>query len=91
MTDIQQSSIRELSLDEIDSVGGGKGFWGKIAHGFEGFAKDVDHGAILGGVTGAVGGAVLGDGVGAIPGAAGGIVVGAAGGAATWALGELHI
>lgn len=90
MTDIQQCSIRELSLDEVDSVGGGS-FWGRFAHGFKSFAKDVDQGAIVGGVTGAVGGAVAGEGVGAVPGAAAGLAVGAAGGAATWLTDELGL
>jgi hypothetical protein len=32
--DIEQSSIRELSLEETEAVGGGFG-WGSIVHGIE--------------------------------------------------------
>jgi hypothetical protein len=94
--DIEQSSIRELSLDEVEAVGGGFS-WGGLAKGIvkdvksfsnSSFAKDVSEGAF----TGAAGGAVAGlpeGGIGAVPGAAAGLLGGAATGAATWLAGKL--
>ena len=54
------SATRELSIDELDVVAGGKWSWGD-------FAKALGGGT----VTGGMGGAAVG-GVGAIPGAIGG-------------------
>ncbi|MGY3534459.1 hypothetical protein [Bradyrhizobium sp. USDA 4452] len=54
------ATTRELSIDELDAVAGGKWSWGD-------FAKAVAGGAVTGGMGGAAAG-----GVGAGPGAVGG-------------------
>lgn len=53
--DIEQSSIRELSLDEAEAVGGGFS-WGGLVH-------DVEHigGVVAGGAAGFVGGTLAKD------------------------------
>lgn len=73
------SVLRELSLDEIEMVGGGFS-WGRLFRGVEHFSQDVEHGMAAGFITGGVAGA-LADGVGAAPGAVAGSLVGAVGGA----------
>jgi hypothetical protein len=81
--DIEQSSIRELSLDETEAVGGGFS-WGRLVHGIEHLGQAVEKGMVAGAITGAVGGAVAGEGAGAAPGAVVGSIVGAVGGAVTF-------
>lgn len=54
------SATRELSIDELDAVAGGKWSWGD-------FAKALGGGTVMGGM----GGAAVG-GIGAVPGAIGG-------------------
>ena len=61
------AATRELSIEELDAVAGGKWSWGD-------FAKALGGGA----VTGGMGGAAVG-GVGAVPGAIGGGLLGGIG------------
>ncbi|WP_143278281.1 Blp family class II bacteriocin [Bradyrhizobium sp. UFLA03-84] len=61
------AATRELSIDELDAVAGGKWSWGD-------FAKSL----LGGGVTGGMGGAAVG-GIGAVPGAIGGGLLGGIG------------
>lgn len=75
---IEQSAIRELSLDEAEAGGGGFS-WGRVVHGAEQLGQDVAKGLVGGAITGVVGGAVAGDSVGAAPGALAGSIVGAVG------------
>ena len=57
------TELRELSLDETEMVGGGFS-WGKVLHGAEHLATDIDKGMVSGAITGAVGGAIAGEGAG---------------------------
>jgi hypothetical protein len=61
------AALRELSIEELDEVAGGKWSWGD-------FAKAIGAGAVTGGMAGAAAG-----GVGAGPGALGGGLLGGIG------------
>jgi hypothetical protein len=61
------AALRELSIEELDEVAGGKWSWGD-------FTKAIG----VGTVTGGLGGAAVG-GVGAVPGAIGGGLLGGIG------------
>lgn len=62
------ATFRELSIEELDNVAGGKWSWGD-------FAKAVGAGA----ATGGMGGAAAGGPAGAVPGAIGGGLLGGIG------------
>jgi hypothetical protein len=76
----ERTSLRELSLDEAEIVGGGFS-WGGLLRGVEHFGHDVAEGMASGFVMGGVAGAIGGEGVGAAPGAVLGSLGGAVGGA----------
>jgi ABC-type dipeptide/oligopeptide/nickel transport system permease subunit len=74
------TTLRELSLDEAEMVGGGFS-WGRFLHGVDHFGRDVEKGMAAGVITAGVAGALAGDGVGAAPGTVAGSIVGAVGAA----------
>ena len=71
----EQPSIRELSLDEMEMVGGGFS-WGGFFRGAEHLGHDIEKGMAAGAITGGVAGAIAGEGAGAAPGALAGSMVG---------------
>jgi hypothetical protein len=72
--DVAQPAIRELSLDEMEMVGGGFS-WGGFFHGVEHLGQAVEKGMAAGAITGGVAGAIAGEGAGAAPGAVAGSIV----------------
>jgi hypothetical protein len=83
---IEASSIRELSLDETEMVGGGLS-WGGFLHGAEHLGSDVAHKM----AEAAIGGAVIGGLSGGPVGAANGALLGSIGGAAAGVLQFLNV
>lgn len=73
--DVAQPAIRELSLDEMEMVGGGFS-WGGFFRGAEHLGHDIEKGMAAGAITGGVAGAIAGEGAGAAPGALAGSMVG---------------
>ena len=74
------TALRELSLDEAETVGGGFR-WGGFLHGVEHFGRAVENGMAAGFLTGGVAGALAREGAGAAPGAVAGSIVGGLAGA----------
>jgi uncharacterized membrane protein len=67
------ASIRELSLDETEIVGGGRFSWSKLA---SSVTNDAFDGMVYGATGGALTGGVPGATLGAIGGIVGGVIVG---------------
>ena len=67
------TALRELSLDEAETVGGGFR-WGGFLHGVEHFGRAVENGMAAGFLTGGVAGALAREGAGAAPGAVAGSI-----------------